>query len=93
MTTDNVRKEITELNLQQLLEQLQSCDESERIEAKESKAMLGASASETISAFSNEPDLGGGYLILGLNGSSEELTPYVRGWMQYLRGSRVCRMI
>jgi ATP-dependent DNA helicase RecG len=55
-----------ELNLQQLLEQLQSCDESGRIEAKESKTMLEASAVETISAFSNEPDLGGGYLILGV---------------------------
>jgi len=55
-----------DLNLQQLLERLQSCDECQRIEAKESKATLGSSVIETISAFSNEPDLGGGYLILGL---------------------------
>ena len=62
-----------ELNLQQLLEQLQSCDESGHIEAKESKATLGASAVETISAFSNEPDLGGGYLVLGLKKNKESL--------------------
>lgn len=55
-----------ELSLQQLLERLQNCDECQRIEAKESKSTLGSSALETISAFSNEPDLGGGYLVLGL---------------------------
>ena len=48
LTADNVRKGVMELNLQQLLEQLQSCDESGRIVAKESKTMLGASAVETI---------------------------------------------
>ena len=49
-----------------MLERLQSCDECQKIEAKESKSTLGSSALETISAFSNEPDLGGGYLVLGL---------------------------
>lgn len=53
-------------NLQQLLERLQGCDECQKIEVKESKSELGNSALETISAFSNEPDLGGGYLIAGL---------------------------
>lgn len=60
-----------EFNLQQLLERLQNCDECQRIEAKESKSTLGSSALETISAFSNEPDLGGGYLILGLKKNKE----------------------
>lgn len=60
-----------ELNLQQVLERLQSCDECQRIEAKESKSMLGPSSAETISAFSNEPELGGGYLILGLKKNKE----------------------
>ena len=55
-----------EFNLQQLLDRLQNCDECQRIEAKEAKLTLGASAVETISAFSNEPDLGGGYIVLGL---------------------------
>src|SRR6267154_2476750 len=55
-----------ELGLQQLLERLQNCDECQRIEAKESKSTLGSSVLETISAFSNEPELGGGYLVLGL---------------------------
>ncbi|MCX6991509.1 MAG: putative DNA binding domain-containing protein [Chlamydiae bacterium] len=55
-----------EMNLLQLLELLQSCDESPQIEAKESKSALGESVTETISSFSNEPDLGGGYIVLGL---------------------------
>ena len=55
-----------DLTLPQLLERLQDCDECQRIETKESKSALGTSVIETISAFSNEPDLGGGYLILGL---------------------------
>ncbi|HSX38701.1 MAG TPA: ATP-binding protein [Chlamydiales bacterium] len=61
-----------ELSLQQLLERLQSCDECQRIEAKESKSTLGNSALETISAFSNEPDLGGGYLVLGLKKNDQD---------------------
>lgn len=56
---------------QQLLNRLQSCDECRRIEAKESKMALGKSALETISSFSNEPGLGGGYLILGLQKNGE----------------------
>ncbi len=55
-----------EFTVQQLLDRLQSCDERQRIEAKGAKATLGKSALKTISAFSNEPGLGGGYLILGL---------------------------
>jgi ATP-dependent DNA helicase RecG len=60
-----------EFNLQQLLERLQGCDECQRIEAKESKSSSGSSVMETISAFSNEPDLGGGYIILGLRKNSD----------------------
>jgi ATP-dependent DNA helicase RecG len=63
---NQIERKWVELGLQQLLERLQSCDECQRIEAKESKSTLGSSALETISAFSNEPDLGGGYLVLGL---------------------------
>ncbi|MDB2613787.1 putative DNA binding domain-containing protein [Chlamydiales bacterium] len=55
-----------EWNIDELLERLQTRDECDRIEAKEACNALGKSPLETISAFSNEPDLNGGYLILGL---------------------------
>ena len=55
-----------EWDLDELLDRLQTRDECDRIEAKEACNALGKSALETISAFSNEPDLGGGFLILGL---------------------------
>jgi hypothetical protein len=38
-----------------------------QIEAKRSADELGKSALETISAFSNEPDLGGGWLLFGVS--------------------------
>ena len=64
-----------EFTVQQLLDRLQSCDECQRIEAKESKTALGKSALETISAFSNEPGLGGGYLVLGLKPTDDAAGP------------------
>ncbi len=60
-----------DLDLPQLLERLQNCDECQRIEAKESKSALGESVPESISSFSNEPDLGGGYIVLGLRKNKE----------------------
>lgn len=50
-----------------LLKQLNELDECENIEAKRSAAELGRSALETISAFSNEPGLGGGTIIFGVS--------------------------
>lgn len=55
-----------EWGIEELLDRLQARDECQKIEAKEARNALGKSALETISAFSNEPDLGGGYLVLGL---------------------------
>ena len=49
---------------QELFEELNSYDESVRIEAKKASE-VGRSIMETICAFSNEPDLGGGYILLG----------------------------
>lgn len=49
---------------QELFEELNSYDESVRIEAKRASE-VGRSIMETICAFSNEPDLGGGYVLLG----------------------------
>jgi len=47
-----------------LLEQLNQLDEHTRIEAK-SAGEIGKSVLETICAFTNEPGLGGGWLLLG----------------------------
>ena len=47
-----------------LFEELNSGDENVKIEAKRSSE-VGKSILETVCAFANEPDLGGGYLLLG----------------------------
>lgn len=54
------------MNFYELFSILQNEDEQERIEAKRSFCNLGKSVLETICAFSNEPGLGGGYILLGL---------------------------
>lgn len=61
-----------------LLQELNSSDECAGIEAKRGRE-VGKSILETISAFSNEPDLGGGYLLLGVT------------WEVNLFGDRVYR--
>lgn len=48
-----------------LLQELQSVDESHRIEAKRC-ARVDRSLMETVCAFANEPGLGGGHLLLGV---------------------------
>ena len=50
----------------ELLEQLRQLDEQPRIEAKRASDM-GNSVMQTICAFANEPGLGGGYLLLGID--------------------------
>ena len=52
--------------IEDLLEELNAIDEHAQIEAKTTGSQLGESILETICAFSNEPDFGGGYLILGI---------------------------
>ncbi|CAG9294965.1 ATP-binding protein [Celerinatantimonas diazotrophica] len=49
-----------------LLEQLRQLDEQPRIEAKRASD-IGKSVMQTICAFANEPGLGGGYLLLGID--------------------------
>ena len=49
---------------QELFEQLNSIDENVRIEAKKASE-IDKGIIETICAFANEPNLGGGYLLLG----------------------------
>lgn len=51
---------------QDLLTELNASDESPRIEAKRSRE-IGKSVMETVIAFANEPGLGGGYLLLGVD--------------------------
>ena len=51
---------------QDLLTELNASDESPRIEAKRSREM-GKSVMETVIAFANEPGLGGGHLLLGVD--------------------------
>ena len=56
-----------------LLEQLNQLGEQEKIEAK-TASKIGKSILETICAFANEPNLGGGYLLLGISKPSEHVT-------------------
>ena len=55
-------------NAQDLLDELNASDESPRIEAKRARE-LGKSVLETMIAFANEPGLGGGCLLLGVEWS------------------------
>lgn len=55
-----------------LLLELHSVDESHRIEAKRS-TQIDRSILETVSAFSNEPGLGGGYMLLGVSRDARDL--------------------
>jgi ATP-dependent DNA helicase RecG len=51
---------------QDLLTELNASDESPRIEAKRARE-IGKSVMETVIAFANEPGLGGGHLLLGVD--------------------------
>lgn len=55
-----------------LLQELMSLDESQRIEAKRC-AQIDRSVMETVCAFANEPGLGGGYLLLGVERDTQDL--------------------
>lgn len=60
-----------------LLQELMSLDESHRIEAKRC-TQVDRSVMETVCAFANEPGLGGGYLLLGIERDQQDLfsNPY-----------------
>jgi len=59
------------VKLPELLEQLRTLDEHSRLEAK-TASQLGESALTTICAFANEPGLGGGTLVLGVERVNED---------------------
>ncbi|MGM9816165.1 MAG: ATP-binding protein, partial [Lepagella sp.] len=61
---------------QYYIDELNSVDEHIKIEAKQCVNKIDRSVLETICAFSNEPDLGGGTLILGLQDSLESSVRY-----------------
>ncbi len=62
--------------LEELLETLRCGGESTSVEAKRAEK-ISESILETVSAFSNEPGLGGGYLLLGVeNKGSTECPDY-----------------
>jgi ATP-dependent DNA helicase RecG len=60
------------LNFDELWMKLRTGDESVSIEAKLAEE-FGKSCFETVSAFSNEPGMGGGYLLLGIGSTSDKL--------------------
>ena len=62
------------LDFEQLWEKLITGDESTEIEAKRGED-VGKSILETISAFANEPDNGGGYFLLGVVKKEDALFP------------------
>ena len=58
--------------LEDLIHELQSVDETHRIEAKRGQ-QVDRSVMETVCAFANEPGLGGGYILLGVARDSHDL--------------------
>jgi ATP-dependent DNA helicase RecG len=61
---------MTTLTFDELWELLTTQDESQQLEVKKGSE-VGKSCWDTISAFSNEPGLGGGYLLLGIKASED----------------------
>ena len=62
------------MTAKEILQQLNSLDEHHAIEAKRASA-IDKSFLETVCAFSNEPDLGGGHILLGVERNETELFP------------------
>lgn len=62
------------MNIRELLANLHELGEQEQLEAKSAQE-LGDSVLETVCAFSNEPDLGGGVILLGVAEEEQMLFP------------------
>lgn len=62
------------MELKELIDQLNHSDECNFIEAKTGTA-IDKSILETVCAFSNEPGLGGGYILLGVAEETQSLFP------------------
>ena len=63
-------------SLKELLEQLNSIDENDNVEAKKASE-VGKSLMETVCSFSNEPNLGGGYILMGVEKENSLFPSYV----------------
>ena len=63
-------------NAKKYLDELNTIDEHVKIEAKQCSDKVDRSIMETICSFSNEPDLGGGVILLGIEEQSDNKTPY-----------------
>ncbi|MGM0553381.1 MAG: ATP-binding protein, partial [Pseudomonadota bacterium] len=61
---------MSQVTARAILEQLRQLDESDRVEAKRASD-IGESLMETVCAFANEPGLGGGWLLLGVEKASD----------------------
>lgn len=58
----------------ELLDQLNSFDECNYLEAKAGTS-IDRSIMETVCSFSNEPGMGGGYILLGVQQDDTEIFP------------------
>ena len=67
-------KEDDRMTAKELLERLVNLDENEHIEAKRGSE-IGTAVMETVCAFTNEPGLGGGHLLLGVAREEMALFP------------------
>ena len=63
------------MNAAELLEQLNTLDEHERVEAKRGEDAAGHSLLETVCALANEPGLGGGHILVGVERDESALFP------------------
>lgn len=59
----------------ELFDQLNAQDETTEIEAK-GASEIGRTVLESVCAFANEPDLGGGYIVIGATKDESSLFPY-----------------
>ena len=66
---------MTEYSVPEIIELLNSQDECTWIEAKKGSA-IDTSVLETVCSYSNEPGLGGGYILLGVEEDENSLFPY-----------------
>ena len=67
------------MNVDELFDQLNQMGEHHRIEAKKASE-IGSSVMESVCAFSNEPGLGGGWLLLGVEAEKGILFPGFEGY-------------
>ena len=75
---------------QDLLTDLNASDQSPRIGAKRSRE-IGKSVMETVIAFANEPGLGGGHLLLGVDWAADEAKALIYARETGLVDNMACR--